>query len=243
MTGKVTTFLTLLGVAVIAFWAFRRVGTKITVKVVSAVRDWKKVVNEQRSVEFNEDRARIIEDALYYGMLKGFPMSYLLAVIDVESNFDPYAESIVGAKGLFQIKPIAAYDAGWSYMPTDPLLQAKAGIDYLALQRDRVRNDIRRGYVQLFTGTRVPLPENASLYELGCVSMCFYSRGDYIEYLQKLQSEGTTIDRPELWSESSITGAKYASIVWAQYHLWSDYLLAKRDDVPDVKERNLHAFY
>jgi len=218
------------------FEILKKIGAKTLIGVVDVMRGWRKIVKEERSVDLDESDMNIIDNTLYYGLIRGFPLSYLLAEMDVESNFDPHAESSAGAKGLLQIKPIAAYDTGRSEFPTDPLELARCGIDYLELQRNRVKHDIQRGYVQLLSGERVPLPKNAGNYELGYTSMCYYSRDQYIEYLQQLTTDK---DDPKNWVKSSITAARYAAIVWVQYQLWSDYFLIARADVPDVTEANM----
>lgn len=70
----------------------------------------------------------------------------ILAIMKVESAFDPAAVSFAGAYGLLQIKPIAAkevsnvfkselYDAGDL---VDPFVNVRVGVQYLSYLRDVV---------------------------------------------------------------------------------------------------------
>jgi len=69
----------------------------------------------------------------------------VLAVIDVESNFDRYAISYVGARGLMQIMPFWLDEIG---RPNDDLFDVQTNLRFgctiLRHYMDRESNDIRR---------------------------------------------------------------------------------------------------
>jgi soluble lytic murein transglycosylase-like protein len=56
-------------------------------------------------VEDPEERLRILKTAHYEASRAGLPPELVLAVIDVESNFDRFAISNAGARGLMQVMP------------------------------------------------------------------------------------------------------------------------------------------
>jgi soluble lytic murein transglycosylase-like protein len=63
------------------------------------------------------------------------------AVIDVESCFDPYAVSRVGAKGLMQLMPATAKELGVS-QPFNSRQNMRGGISYLRKMLNRYEEDI-----------------------------------------------------------------------------------------------------
>jgi soluble lytic murein transglycosylase-like protein len=52
-----------------------------------------------------EEKLRILRQAHYEAERVDLPPEMVLAVIDVESAFDPYAVSVAGAQGLMQVMP------------------------------------------------------------------------------------------------------------------------------------------
>lgn len=78
----------------------------------------------------------------------GLAPSLVLAVIEVESGFDPFAVSPAGAMGLMQVKPATgrslADELGidWQGERTlfDPVANLRIGVAYLAKMRDRFRH-------------------------------------------------------------------------------------------------------
>lgn len=73
------------------------------------------------------------------------PPNLILAVIDVESNFDRYAISVAGARGLMQIMPFWKEEIG---RPGDNLLHTSTNLRYgctiLRYYYDKENGDLRR---------------------------------------------------------------------------------------------------
>ena len=73
------------------------------------------------------------------------PPELILAVIDTESNFDPYAISVAGAIGLMQIMPFWLDEIG---RPKDNLLHVDTNLRYgctiLKFYLDKEKGDLRR---------------------------------------------------------------------------------------------------
>jgi soluble lytic murein transglycosylase-like protein len=73
------------------------------------------------------------------------PPELILAVIDVESNFDRYAISVAGARGLMQIMPFWKEEIG---RPGDNLLHTSTNLRYgctiLRFYYDKEKGDLRR---------------------------------------------------------------------------------------------------
>ena len=73
------------------------------------------------------------------------PPELILAVIEVESNFDPYAISVAGAIGLMQIMPFWLEEIG---RPDDNLLHIDTNLRYgctiLRFYYDKEKGDLRR---------------------------------------------------------------------------------------------------
>ncbi len=67
-----------------------------------------------RQVENNEERIEILKRVHYEATRVDVAPELVLAVIDVESNFDRYAISIAGARGLMQIMPFWLDEIGIS---------------------------------------------------------------------------------------------------------------------------------
>jgi len=92
-----------------------------------------------------EEITRVAEALVAESRRLGFSPSLVLAVIEVESRFDPFAISEDGAIGLMQVlpstaRPVAA-DLGieWRAERTlfDPIQNLRIGLAYLAQLRDR----------------------------------------------------------------------------------------------------------
>ena len=73
------------------------------------------------------------------------PQELILAVIEVESNFDRYAISVAGALGLMQIMPFWLDEIG---RPNDNLLHTDTNLRYgctiLRFYLDKEKGDLRR---------------------------------------------------------------------------------------------------
>jgi soluble lytic murein transglycosylase-like protein len=73
------------------------------------------------------------------------PPELILAVIDTESNFDPYAISVAGAIGLMQIMPFWLDEIG---RPKDNLLHVDTNLRYgctiLKFYLEKEKGDLRR---------------------------------------------------------------------------------------------------
>ncbi|MFH1036203.1 MAG: lytic transglycosylase domain-containing protein [Pseudomonadota bacterium] len=72
---------------------------------------------------------------------EGMDPALVMAVVHVESGFDPGAESGKGAKGLMQIAPATAEELGLKN-PSDPEANLKAGIRYLSSLQKTFQNDL-----------------------------------------------------------------------------------------------------
>jgi soluble lytic murein transglycosylase-like protein len=82
-----------------------------------------------------EDRARIAQTIVAEAEAARLDPVLVLALIGVESSFDPNAESMAGAFGLMQLRPDTLWhEAERSRLdlsdPTDPVLNVRAGIRY-----------------------------------------------------------------------------------------------------------------
>ncbi len=83
-------------------------------------------------------------EASKHGMLRDRPQ-LVLAVIDVESAFDPFAVSSAGAVGLMQVMPFWPNELGLSTRDLiDIELNIRMGTSILAYYLDRERGDYRR---------------------------------------------------------------------------------------------------
>src|SRR5438309_1362460 len=88
---------------------------------------------------------RELERRLEDGKRAGYDPLLILAIIDVESEFDEEAVSSAGARGLMQIQPTTLYfvaqKAGLKLareeVASDPALQVRLGIRYLRALNDR----------------------------------------------------------------------------------------------------------
>ncbi len=81
------------------------------------------------------DRIRLAAAILEEAELAGLDPLFVLAVIEVESGYDPGALSERGARGLMQLRPSTLrHEAARSQLlgddPSDPVLNVKAGVRY-----------------------------------------------------------------------------------------------------------------
>jgi soluble lytic murein transglycosylase-like protein len=98
-----------------------------------------------RHVEDPEERIEILTRVHYEASRVELPPELILAVIEVESNFDRYAISVAGAIGLMQIMPFWLDEIG---RPNDNLLHIDTNLRYgctiLRFYYDKENGDLRR---------------------------------------------------------------------------------------------------
>ena len=98
-----------------------------------------------RQVEDPEQRIEILTLVHYEASRVELPPELILAVIEVESNFDRYAISVAGAIGLMQIMPFWLEEIG---RPDDNLLHVDTNLRYgctiLRFYYDKEKGDLRR---------------------------------------------------------------------------------------------------
>ena len=80
-----------------------------------------------RQVKNPEERIEILKRVHYEASRSELPPELVLAVIDVESNFDRYAISVAGARGLMQIMPFWLDEIG---RPEDNLLHIDTNLRF-----------------------------------------------------------------------------------------------------------------
>ena len=92
-----------------------------------------------------EERAETLKLVHMEAARVGLPPNLILAVIEVESNFDRYAISVAGARGLMQIMPFWKEEIG---RPGDNLLHTDTNLRYgctiLRHYYDKEKGDLRR---------------------------------------------------------------------------------------------------
>ena len=98
-----------------------------------------------RQVQDPEERIEILTLVHYEASRVELPPELILAVIEVESNFDRYAISVAGAIGLMQIMPFWLDEIG---RPDDKLLHIDTNLRYgctiLRFYYDKEKGDLRR---------------------------------------------------------------------------------------------------
>ena len=98
-----------------------------------------------RQVEDPEERIELLTLVHLEAKRVDLPPELILAVIDVESNFDRYAISVAGARGLMQIMPFWKDEIG---RPGDNLLHTNTNLRYgctiLRFYLDKEDGDLRR---------------------------------------------------------------------------------------------------
>ncbi len=99
----------------------------------------------ERQVRDPEERIYILTRVHYEANRVGLPPELILAVIEVESNFDRYAISVAGALGLMQVMPFWLEEIG---RPGDNLLHIDTNLRYgctiLKYYYDKENGDLRR---------------------------------------------------------------------------------------------------
>jgi soluble lytic murein transglycosylase-like protein len=100
---------------------------------------------DERQVRDPEERIEILTLVHMEAMRVELPPELILAVIEVESNFDRYAVSVAGALGLMQIMPFWIDEIG---RPDDNLLHTTTNLRYgctiLRFYYDKENGDLRR---------------------------------------------------------------------------------------------------
>jgi soluble lytic murein transglycosylase-like protein len=98
-----------------------------------------------RQVEDPEERIEILKRVHYEAKRVDLPPELVLAVIDVESNFDRFAISHVGARGLMQVMPFWLQEIG---RPEDNLFYVQTNLRFgctiLKYYMDMENGDLNR---------------------------------------------------------------------------------------------------
>lgn len=98
-----------------------------------------------KQVSDPEERIDLLTRVHYEASRVELPPELVLAVIEVESNFDRYAVSVAGALGLMQIMPFWLEEIG---RPDDNLLHIDTNLRYgctiLKYYLDKEKGDLRR---------------------------------------------------------------------------------------------------
>ena len=98
-----------------------------------------------RQVSDPEERIELLTRVHYEASRVELPPELILAVIEVESNFDRFAISVAGAIGLMQIMPFWLEEIG---RPEDNLLHVDTNLRYgctiLRFYYDKENGDLRR---------------------------------------------------------------------------------------------------
>ena len=99
----------------------------------------------ERPVRDPDERMRILTRVHHEASLVGLEPELVLAVIEVESNFDRYAVSVAGALGLMQVMPFWRNEIG---RPNDNLIRLETNLRYgctiLKFYLDKEEGDLRR---------------------------------------------------------------------------------------------------
>ena len=99
----------------------------------------------ERQVRNPDERMRILTRVHHEASLVGLEPELVLAVIEVESNFDRYAVSVAGALGLMQVMPFWRNEIG---RPNDNLIRLETNLRYgctiLKFYLDKEEGDLRR---------------------------------------------------------------------------------------------------
>ena len=81
----------------------------------------------EQQVKDPVERVAILKRAHYEASRAGLPPELVLAVIDVESNFDRFAISVAGAQGLMQVMPFWLNEIG---RPDDNLMHIETNLRF-----------------------------------------------------------------------------------------------------------------
>jgi soluble lytic murein transglycosylase-like protein len=108
----------------------------------------------ERQLPDADERMLILRLVHYYAAMFDLPPELVLAVIDVESNFDRYAISWAGALGLMQVMPFWRKEIG---RPEDDLHDIQTNLLYgcriLAYYLEKEKGD-RRAALARYNGSR-----------------------------------------------------------------------------------------
>lgn len=81
----------------------------------------------KRKIPYTAYRLELLKDVHYEAMRAGLQPELVLALIEVESNFNPYAISSAGARGLMQVMPFWLKEIG---KKGDSLFRVKTNLRY-----------------------------------------------------------------------------------------------------------------
>ncbi len=81
----------------------------------------------QPFIQDNEQRLHFLRNVHYHATKAGLRPEIVLAVIEVESRFDRYAVSRVGAQGVMQVMPFWKNEIG---RPDDNLIELNTNLQY-----------------------------------------------------------------------------------------------------------------
>ncbi|MEM7431397.1 MAG: lytic transglycosylase domain-containing protein [Pseudomonadota bacterium] len=99
----------------------------------------------ERQVPDADERMTILTNVHYEAKRAGLEPELVLAVIEVESNFDRYAVSVAGALGMMQVMPFWKNEIG---RPDDNLIDLRTNLRYgctiLKHYLDKENGDLRR---------------------------------------------------------------------------------------------------
>ncbi len=99
----------------------------------------------ERQVKDPDERMRILTRVHHEATIAGLEPELVLAVIEVESNFDTYAVSVAGALGLMQVMPFWRDEIG---RPDDNLIHLETNLRYgctiLKFYLEKETGDLRR---------------------------------------------------------------------------------------------------
>jgi soluble lytic murein transglycosylase-like protein len=99
----------------------------------------------QQQVTDPEERIEILKRVHFEATRAELPPELVLAVIDVESNFDRFAISVAGARGLMQIMPFWLNEIG---RPDDNLMRIETNLRFgctiLKYYMDMEQGDLKR---------------------------------------------------------------------------------------------------
>ena len=99
----------------------------------------------ERQVRDPDERIRLLTRVHYEASRAELAPELVLAVIEVESNFDRYAVSVAGALGLMQVMPFWREEIG---RPDDNLIRLDTNLRYgctiLKFYLDKEKGDLRR---------------------------------------------------------------------------------------------------
>ncbi|WP_018415425.1 lytic transglycosylase domain-containing protein [Teredinibacter turnerae] len=80
-----------------------------------------------RFIDSPQERLRILKEVHKAAKQVGLPPEFVLAVIHIESAFDPYAVSRVGAQGMMQVMPFWKKEIG---RESDNLIKLETNLQY-----------------------------------------------------------------------------------------------------------------